>query len=107
MSRRRIKLALSSQPLPGNCPSCKARLTMVDGFAVTQDGGGDPGNPTPKPGLYTICCHCGALLKFGPRLQLLKVGNEEKARALRENPLLAEGLRFFRLAIARAAASRN
>lgn len=65
------------KPKASYCPYCVSRLD-----AASTSHGGHP----PEPGDATFCAVCGAILKFGPQYELVKV-------SIREFNALSEGKR--------------
>ncbi len=64
------------------CPGCGAHLEGATGVKIGSEAGEMPPAPVPKEGDITICCYCGALLKYGPSLSVLKTSEEEERQVL-------------------------
>ncbi len=66
---------------PEPCPNCGH---MIDACTGLQ------GKESPDPGDVTICMYCGALLRYGEGLSLIKLSPENAKKLCDENPLLAK-----------------
>ncbi len=88
------------------CPGCGAHLEGATGVKIGSEAGEMPPAPVPKEGDITICCYCGALLKYGPSLSVLKTSEEEERQVL-ATPYIGDLLRWRRALVAQRAVARN
>lgn len=61
-----------------NCPVCKHEL------GENTSGKGE--NIKPKPGDFSLCLYCQAILKFTPEMKLRAVTKPEIIKLIEENP---------------------
>lgn len=78
------------------CPQCGARL---DGASAMSTDLAD--EIRPKPGMFAVCCECGAFLQFAANLEFRAVTEEQLRADSKEHPDLIEA------ALAASAAARQ
>ena len=69
---------------PSECPSC---LNVLD--RVTSAGE----KAEPKPGAFSVCNKCGAMLRFDELMELEPMNDDDLAQLTAEAPAIADKLR--------------